>query len=234
VSNTFNIYCDESCHLEGDHQPVMVLGAICCPLDKVREISTQIRKIKTDHGLKPNFEVKWTKVSPAKLSFYNNILDCFFDNEDLHFRCLVIPDKSKLDHEKYNQDHNTWYYKMYFEMLKVMLEPTERYRIYLDIKDTCGGQKVAKLYDVLCRNLYDFSREIIERIQLIRSHEVEILQLTDLLIGSVSYANRSAKGSLAKLALVNSMKSQSGYSLTQTTLLREKKVNIFIWRATDH
>lgn len=233
MANIFNVYCDESCHLENDHQTVMVLGAIWCPLDEVKKISTRIREIKADHNLNPNFEVKWTKVSPAKFLFYRDILNYFFDNDDLNFRCLVVPDKSKLDHTKYGQDHNTWYYKMYFEMLKVIFEPTDIYRIYLDIKDTCGGQKVAKLYDVLCSSLYDFSREIIERIQLIRSHEVEILQMADLLIGSVSYANRLAKGSSAKLALVERMRKRSGYSLTQTTLLREKKVNIFIWTATD-
>lgn len=34
----FNIYCDESCHLENDHQQVMVLGAIWCPEDHSRSI----------------------------------------------------------------------------------------------------------------------------------------------------------------------------------------------------
>jgi len=28
MSLIYNIYCDESCHLEHDRQPVMVLGAI--------------------------------------------------------------------------------------------------------------------------------------------------------------------------------------------------------------
>ena len=34
MSDTFNVYCDESCHLENDHQKAMVLGAVWCPLDK--------------------------------------------------------------------------------------------------------------------------------------------------------------------------------------------------------
>ena len=37
MSDTFNVYCDESCHLENDHQKVMVLGAVWCPFDKTRE-----------------------------------------------------------------------------------------------------------------------------------------------------------------------------------------------------
>ena len=30
MSETYNIYCDESCHLENDDKPVMLLGAIWC------------------------------------------------------------------------------------------------------------------------------------------------------------------------------------------------------------
>jgi hypothetical protein len=54
------IYCDESCHLENDHQLAMVMGAIWCPIERVREISIRIREIKAKHNLKTNFEIKWT------------------------------------------------------------------------------------------------------------------------------------------------------------------------------
>jgi len=57
MTTTYNIYCDESCHLEHDRQTVMVLGAVWCPLEKVREISARIRGIKTWHGLSPRFEL---------------------------------------------------------------------------------------------------------------------------------------------------------------------------------
>lgn len=70
MSQTYNIYCDESCHMENDHQNVMVLGAIWCPIEKVQEISKRIREKKIEHGLSPAFEIKWTKVSPAKKKFY--------------------------------------------------------------------------------------------------------------------------------------------------------------------
>jgi hypothetical protein len=61
---TYNVYCDESCHLEHDHQPIMVLGAVWCPTEKAREISVSLRDIKKAHSLSPAFEIKWTKVSP--------------------------------------------------------------------------------------------------------------------------------------------------------------------------
>ncbi|MBC8418169.1 MAG: DUF3800 domain-containing protein [Desulfobacteraceae bacterium] len=234
MTATYNVYCDESCHMENDHQKAMVLGAVWCPLEKTREISRHIRETKLRHGLKPGFEIKWTKVSPGKIAFYEDLISYFFAEEDLHFRALIVPDKSKLRHADFpNQDHDVWYYKMYFDMLKVILTPRSRYRVYLDIKDTHGGAKVAKLHDVLCNNMYDFSREIIERIQLLESKQVELLQLADLLIGSVSHANRIHGGSKAKGDLVALMRQESGYSLTKTTLLREEKVNIFSWQAME-
>ena len=233
MSQTFNIYCDESCHLEHDRQRAMVLGAVWCSLEKAREIAVRIREIKEQHGLGSEFEIKWVKVSPAQVQFYLDVMDYFFDDDDLHFRALIVPDKSLLRHDEHNQSHDDFYYKMYFDMLKVILSPTDRYRIYVDIKDSRGGAKVDKLRDVLSNNMYDFSRQIIERIQIVRSHQVEIMQLADVLIGAVSYANRGLATSTAKTQLVERMKQRSGYQLTQTTLLRESKVNLFRWHTRE-
>lgn len=232
MSQAINIYCDESCHLEHDHQKVMVLGAVWCPQEKVREISVRLREIKGVHRLPPGFEVKWTKVSPAQERLYLDLVDYFFDDDDLHFRALIVPDKSRLRHDDFGQTHNEWYYKMYFDMLKVILSPDATYRIYLDIKDTRGADKVARLHDVLANNLYDFQRQIIERVQLVRSHEVELLQLADLLIGAIAYVNRGLTTSPTKLTIVERMQRRSGYGLTRTTLLRENKVNLFSWHAS--
>lgn len=232
MSEVFNVYCDESCHLENDQHQSMVLGAIWCPVSKTREISTRLREIKVAHGMKPEFEVKWRKVSPAGAALYLNLMDYFFDDDDLRFRALIVPDKSQLRHDAFGQDHDTWYYKMYFDMLKVIFKPGAAYRIYLDIKDTRSAPKVAKLHDVLANNNCDFEKEIIERVQTIRSHEVEIMQLADLLIGAASYANRGLAGNAGKEMLVRRMRERSGYSLTRTTLLREDKVNLFVWHAS--
>ena len=62
MSRIFNVYCDESCHLENDGQSAMVLGAVWCPLDKRHEIVCRLREIKQKHGLAPDFEVKWTPI----------------------------------------------------------------------------------------------------------------------------------------------------------------------------
>lgn len=234
MTDTLNVYCDESCHLENDRQKAMALGAVWCPLDKAREIAVRLREIKQKHGLSAQFEVKWTKVSPAKKELYLDLVDYFFDDDDLHFRALIVPDKTLLRHGAFpGQDHDTWYYKMYFDMLKVIFRPDARYRVYLDIKDTHGAQKAAKLHEVLCNNMYDFSREVIERLQLVHSREVEQLQLADLLIGAITYLNRELQGNAGKAAIIERMRQRSGYGLDRTTLLREEKINLFRWHAAE-
>jgi len=234
MSQIFNIYCDESCHLENDRQKAMVLGAVWCPLEKTREIAVRLREIKKKHNMSESFEVKWTKVSPAKKELYLDFIDYFFDDDDLHFRALIIPDKSKLRHDDFpGQDHDIWYYKMYFDMLKVILRPDAQYRIYLDIKDTRGAEKIKKLHDVLCNNIYDFSRQVIERLQLVHSHEIEQLQLADLMIGAIGYLNRGLQGNAGKEAIIQRMQKRSKYALTKTTLYQEEKLNIFCWRASE-
>jgi hypothetical protein len=211
----------------------MVLGALWCPRERARDIAVRIRAIKARHQLPSGFEVKWTKVSPAGFLLYLDLLDYFFDNDDLHFRALIVPDKSVLDHDRFAQDHDTWYYKMYFDMLKVILDPQGSYRICLDIKDTRSAAKVRKLQDVLCNNLYDFDHHVIERVDQARSHEIEQLQLADLLIGAISYANRGLSGSSAKTALIERIRSRSGYALTRTTLFKESKLNLLVWSGQE-
>lgn len=190
MNTLYNIYCDESCHLENDGINDMVLGAVWCPQAKVREISERIRKIKAKYQVAPTAELKWTKIGPVKKALYTDLLNYFFDCADLHFRCLVVSDKKQLDHERFHQTHDDWYYKMYFDMLKVIFDPKDRYEVYIDIKDTNSHKKAEKLREVCSNNIYDFSGRIIRRIQPIRSNEVQIMQIVDILIGAVCYENR--------------------------------------------
>lgn len=231
MSRVMNIYCDESCHLEHDHIPVMVLGALVCPVEERRRITELIWALKEKHGLARNFEAKWTKVSPAKKAFYEELIALFFAEDALSFRAVVIPDKSLLDHGRFAQSHDDFYYKTYYRLLTALLENSNRYHIYLDIKDTQGQKKVNKLHEVLCNAHLDFDRDMIERIQQVHSHEVELMQLTDLLIGALAYRFRNLNSSGAKLELIEQIKSYSKLSLRSSSLLTARKFNLFVWEA---
>ena len=229
----YNIYCDESCHLERDDSNAMVLGAIWCPKDKVRSVHKEIKAIRLRHELSPHTEIKWNKVSPSKVGFYLDLVDYFFGAPDLHFRALVIPNKRVLNHQAFSSDHNTWYYKMVFNLLKVIFDSSNRFHIYLDQKDTQSAERIRKLHEVLAHNIYDFDRNIVERVESVQSKEVGILQLGDLLMGAVGKANRNlSQRSDAKNSIIERIRRRSGKSLTKSTLQREDKVNIFIWQGS--
>ncbi|NLY75679.1 MAG: DUF3800 domain-containing protein [Firmicutes bacterium] len=228
-----NIYCDESCHLQFDNSKVMVLGAIKCPNNLKKKIYENIRNIKIKHGLSSWFEIKWTKVSKTKLNFYFEIIDYFFKEPALGYRGVVATNKDNLNHSLYNYgDYNLWYYKMYFLLLDAMIDPLDEYKIFIDIKDTQGGPKIRKLHEVLCNNVYDFKRDVIKDLKQIRSHESEVLELTDLLNGALSYVHRNLYNtpgsSYAKNKIIQYLK-QKGLNLEKSTSRSESKFNIFIW-----
>ncbi|MDR3226090.1 MAG: DUF3800 domain-containing protein [Prevotellaceae bacterium] len=226
----YNIYCDESCHLENDGINVMALGAIWCQKEKKDEIFKCIREIKSAHGISQNFEIKWNKISPAKKDFYLNLVDYFFDNEYINFRAIIVSDKSKLNHDFFHQTHDDFYYKMYFDLLKVILIPTNTYNIFIDIKDTKSQEKVKNLTTILRNNHYDFDKTIIKKLQQIKSKEVELLPLTDLLLGAIVYHNRGLQSNTAKLTVIKRIQEKSKYSLNYSTLYKEDKLNLFFWK----
>ena len=163
------------------------------------------------------------------MEFYLDIIDYFFDDDDLAFRA-VVADKKGLEHERFGQTHDDWYYKMMFYLTNAVLSPDAHFRIYLDKKDTRSAEKVHKLHDVLCNSIYDFDRKIIERLQVVESHAVEQLQLADLLLGAVAYINRGLAGNKGKEALIQRIKQRSNYSLIRSTLKHEPKFNLFHWQ----
>lgn len=97
----YNIYCDESCHLENDHKHIMVLGAVKCERTNKKQIVNDIRKLKLKHNINKFCEVKWAKVSPSKIEFYKELVNYFFDNKYMMFRAVFI-DKTKINHQKFN------------------------------------------------------------------------------------------------------------------------------------
>lgn len=208
--------------------PFLVLGGIACPTENAREISKRIYELKSAHGLDHDFEIKWTKVSPSKVDFYLSIVDYFFDDDDLTFRCIVAP-KDILNHEQFNQTHDDWYYKMMYLLIRGLLAPRSPNYIYLDKKDTRSKQKVDRLHQVIANSQHDFDRKIIRRVQVVESHHVAQLQIADLLLGAVNYRNRGLNSSLAKSAIVDRIRERTGFSLTHTTVVREEKFNILRW-----
>lgn len=225
----YNIYCDESCYLQNDHFNVMGFGCICIPKEKTRISSIKIKEIKKQYNCTQ--ELKWTKVSPKNLSFYHKLVDYFFDNNDLSFRALVVENKNSLDHEIYNLgSHDSFYYKMYYQLLKNIVDKRnsgDTFNVYFDIKDCHSSIKIKKLQEVLINYLHDFDASIITKMQIIRSNESEHLQLNDFLLGSVMYKSRNLGASTAKVSIVGYVENKSGCKLDCTNEPWRTKFNLF-------
>jgi len=230
-----NIYCDESCHLEHDGAKAMLMGAISCPESEKQRVYEEIRRIKQQNGLSSWAEIKWTGVSPSKLPMYLTLIDYFVNEEALSFRAVVAKDKKDLNHKKFNKgSHDLWYYKTYFYLLDAIISYNDEYKVMIDIKDTRGGPKVAKLRTVLCNNKYDFKKDVIKGIYQIQSQESEILQLTDLIMGAIGFYHNehyfNPEASSAKKAIVDQLFQHYKSNIVYGTGRGEQKMNIFLWK----
>jgi hypothetical protein len=230
VSNLVFIYCDESCHLEHDGQHAMVLGALSCPASIRQKLGRRIKDLKRKHQVPAGREIKWTQVSPSRLGFYLDLVELFFEEPTVGFRAVVVPDKQALDHASFDQCHDDFYYKMWWQLLTRWIDDQHRYRIFVDIKDTKSAEKLTKLHDVLCNAHYDFDRSCILSIDAVESDQVPQLQLSDLLIGAVSHLHRGLTSSPAKTSVIDAIKARTGLSLVRSTLPSARKFNLFVWR----
>ena len=193
TADRWNVYCDETCHLPHDRAPHLLLGALLVPRERVRPLTTALRERLIAAGLPVTkegglIELKWTKVSPAGLRFYEAALDFFANEPDLRFRALVAPksppppklsrppedadDPEAPDWVAYNAEveiaapaavdylhrHEKWYYDRYFDLLRETLVPPAHHAIYVDVKDTRGGPRIRELEHRLSDAHYDWTR----------------------------------------------------------------------------
>lgn len=52
MSKTFNVYCDESCHIENDRQPFMILSYVSTSYPQLKIHNEAIRNLKLKHFFK--------------------------------------------------------------------------------------------------------------------------------------------------------------------------------------
>ena len=74
-------------------------------------------------------------------------------------------------------------------------------------------------------NAHDFSHEIVRRVQPIRSDEVQIMQLVDILTGAICYRHNNPYIT----PQMNRTITRSQINLTNTTLSSEDKLNLLVW-----
>ena len=223
---TYNLFVDESCHLERDRIPVMCIGYVKVPQIKYEVLRKQLAALKSRHMT--HAELKWNKFSESRLPLYRAAVDFFFENP-IDFRCVLIKHKERLRYQDLNRgSHDNFYYKMIYYLLRPN-PPDLKYRIFMDIKDTRGKEKLRKIEEVFT-NLHRGESPFIH-FQHLRSNENEFFQLTDLFIGAITFKARGlteiSTSNHSKIDFVNYLEKTAGYSLDEAIPLWETKFNIF-------
>lgn len=228
----YNVYCDESCHLKSNDSKYMLIGAIYCPKEKIHKINGYIKHLKENYHLSSGIELKWNKIDSKTEKLYLDIINYFFSNDDLKYRTIVI-DKTKLNHERYNQTENEFYHKCYYDMLKYIIIPGDSYNIYPDIKDTNSYYSHQIMLKYLRMKMSDDNNKTIKKVQPIKSYESAILQINDIITGALGYYYRQLNTNESKNKIVQEIIDKYGSSLDKTTNYNNTKFNIFIWRSRD-
>jgi hypothetical protein len=227
---TINIYSDEANHLKDPSQGnFMTIGSVWCDKDEVKNLADSIRKVKEYHEFKKSAEVKWTKISPNNLKLYEDLIKVFFAGE-VNFRAVIIP-KNLLDHDTFNQTDEDFYYKMQYLMATNIIRNNcpSSFNIYVDYKDAWSNVRSIKLKGYL-ENKVDF-HDCTFNVQPIRSHESELLQLADVLIGATAYRNNHFQedGGSPKHRIVRLVEEGALQRLNQISPPTSHKVNVFMW-----
>lgn len=217
---TYNFYCDESCHLLNDRKHYMILGYISITYNKIKKTKEDIKILREKH--KNHHEIKWSNLNKWSYPLYADLIDYFFNSSNLSFRAIIV-DKHKFIAERCDNDYDKFYYKMYYQLIYHKIDTSSYYNIYLDIKDDLSMHRINTFKEIL-----NVQMGVIQKIQHVRSHEVDLLQLCDLIIGGISYkVNENEQTSTPKLRLINRIETTIGRKIEEQTTPYESKFNVF-------
>lgn len=217
MSKTFNLYCDESTHLQNDGMPFMMIAYISSAYNQLDQHKEHLKLIKAKHKVKG--EIKWSNVSGGQYPFYADLIEYFFAT-DLNFRSVIVR-KSQIDDTRPGFTYDDFYFMMYYQLLHHKIDMEHTYNIYFDIKDTISHKKLAKLKEILKYNAS------IRSFQFIHSYESSFMQLTDLIMGAINYKLRGENKVTAKNKVIEKIEAHCRVPLNQSTPKSESKFNLF-------
>jgi len=219
------VYCDESRqdYFYTDRYIPMgyvIIGGLWIEAHKRSLYKDKIRDLRQVHKVWGEF--KWNRVSPSRREFYLDVVRLFF-TQSMRFRCIVLP-AEKLDVIHFHEgDHELMFYKFYYQLLHPWLKEFNTYRIFLDLKTNRLHNRIQTLKRVL-RNAKPAS-EILD-VQALPSNQLDLIQLTDLLLGAVGYKFHQGTSSSAKLAVIKEIEALLKHQI-KPTLQGVQKFNIF-------
>lgn len=170
----------------------MVLGGLIGQEKSINAIHKATAEFRQRTGM--HSEMKWTRVSRAKLQDYKDFVDIFFQamsKKWVNFHCVII-DTSEIDHKKYNDsDNEIGFYKFFYQLLLHRFGKTYGLNydmdVFLDYRDTdyCIEDMTRMLNGGLRK--FAINTSPFKRVTSIDSKKADIIQLNDLIIGAIGY-----------------------------------------------
>ncbi|MBW9275970.1 MAG: DUF3800 domain-containing protein [Candidatus Thiodiazotropha sp. (ex. Lucinisca nassula)] len=188
-----NLYIDETC--QNNHH-YMVIGGISLPTNRSTYLSNCFDELKSDNNI--GGEVKWTKVSKAKLDAYKSFIDGYFSLSNKHqltFHSIVI-DQTKVKHDKFNQgDVETGFSKFIYQLLVSSIgrkyASDHGFNVYLDYRTIDKPEaRLNELKNVMNNGIssrFNINHDPYKRVEFRRSKKETLLQVSDLLIGAIGF-----------------------------------------------
>ncbi len=221
----FEIYCDESgleALIKKEAHLYTAIGGIWMPADYRPIFKERFSAIKHKH--KVYGELKWNKVSPKFFSLYKEILDYFFQTEQLRFRVILI-ESQKVDNYKFNnKDAELGFYKFYYQLIHHWIFDNNKYDIFLDLKENRNKGRLNQLKKYL--DLANLTSTITQ-VQGLPSDESLGIQLADILTGLANAKFNCEITGAAKIGLIEYVENTYLGNDISPTPKWEEKFNVF-------
>lgn len=223
----FEVYCDESrpevFSSRKSRDRYLLIGSLWLPAELRQPLKDEINVLRRRWDAWG--EIKWSKVSPSRLGFFEALVDLFLSfGDELRFRCIVI-DSAQLNLELHNNDAELGFYKFYYQLLHHWVYDFNNYSFFCDVKSSRDPSRLSVL-----RRCLDYSNlsSDISRVQSLPSKQVSPMQLADLLLGMASARfNDGVTPGGAKNNLICHLESRLGVERLGPTPKSQTKYNVF-------
>ncbi|OGE80976.1 MAG: hypothetical protein A3E98_03065 [Candidatus Doudnabacteria bacterium RIFCSPHIGHO2_12_FULL_48_11] len=174
-------FLDESGTLDQKSQPYFTVGMV--KVSQPYFLQQKIRYIREKNQFW--WEVKFNDLNKAKLPVALEILSALFATHSIHFSSYSIDKRSKYFKENYHSDPFFAYEQIAQELIKGNLRKNE---VLTVLADNVVSPKRSR-FEVNIKNRInnEFSRLAIAGVCRLDSRSNDLLQLTDLLVGSINY-----------------------------------------------
>lgn len=221
LRKTLYVFGDESGTFQS--APYFALGVLLTRDPDRHE--KRIHELRREHEYRP--ELKYSRNDKFKVPFARDLIDYFWSDPDLDFRCLVI-DNSQHELDRFDSDEE--------EMRAEDIAYNYRYRKLIE-RNTPRHDELVLFLDDRTRanedNLPQYLRDQIDNLKslhLVDSQKHQLIQLADLFTGSV-YGDATDITNDVKRALIRRIKSHLRVrSLLDRNLGQNRKFSVDVWR----